>query len=124
MLEVFDIEKRNDIRAELNQETQFRVLSNGESETALSPMIGIAKNISRGGVCIQTEQKINEGNVIRVEIPAPGSSKNKINAFCEVQWCRKSFVTGYYEIGLSFIAMKEDDVEYLRQYVETHQRAM
>ncbi len=117
------IEKRVDKRAPHQEEAKFKVLGEPEQTTAYNYEKAETKNISKGGVCMSLPYKINEGNVIRVEIPlGKDGEEKKIKAFCEVQWCNYRESEKRYEVGMSFIALKEDDAEYLRSYVQ--ERAM
>ncbi|MCX8092551.1 MAG: PilZ domain-containing protein [Candidatus Goldbacteria bacterium] len=112
------IEKRSDKRAEFNNEIRYKLIGDDSSSIQVEYITATTKNISRGGLCMVIPHKINEGNVIRVEIPVENNKKH-IKAFCEVQWCKEN-KTGSYDIGVSFIALKEEDLEYLNKYVITH----
>jgi c-di-GMP-binding flagellar brake protein YcgR len=113
-------ERRKNKRVEFKNEAKFRIIGEITTE-AISYEYEKAetKNISVGGVCLILRHKITEGNVIRVEIPI--GEKGIIKAFCEVQWCKESSTNGHYEAGLNFIALKEDDAEFLNNYVKNNQ---
>jgi hypothetical protein len=67
-------------------------------------------DVSLGGLYIVAEQLMNVGSILRLDISIP--EKNLlISAFAEVVWSNE---TGG---GLHFLAMKEDDVETLRNYL-------
>lgn len=111
-------EKRIDTRVEINNKAKVKVLS--DSDTNISFDNINTRNISRGGVCMIMPYKVKEGNVLRVEIPV---KSHFVKAFCEVQWCRQN--ESYYETGLSFIALKEEDIKILDEYIrENEKRAM
>jgi hypothetical protein len=112
------MDRRKDLRATIGQEARFKLLGN-EENIAFGYESAQTKNISKSGVCIYIPHTIKEGNVVRVEIPVTiGEIKKQIKAFCEVQWCREAQEKkGSYEAGLSFIAVKEDDVDLLHTYV-------
>jgi c-di-GMP-binding flagellar brake protein YcgR len=112
------IEKRIDKRASIEEKARYKILSEDEAALNFEYVEAVTRNISRGGVCMVIPHKIKEGNVVRVEIPVNKENK-PIKAFCEVQWCRQEN-DGKYEVGLSFIALKEEDVEYLNLYVNGH----
>lgn len=109
------LEKRIDKRAGFEERARFKLLGEDQSAMNIEYAEAVTKNISRGGVCMQIPHKITEGNVIRVEIPVEKGDR-PIKAFCEVQWCR-DISGGKYEVGLSFIALKEEDAEFLKDYV-------
>ncbi len=117
------MERRNDDRVELQNQAKFRIIGDISGEAiSFDYMKATAKNISKGGVCLVLSQKITEGNVIRVEIPI-GETKI-IKAFCEVEWCKQQNANGNYEVGLRFIALKEDDAEFLDTYIKENKRAI
>lgn len=116
-------EKRIDPRAEINKEAKYKILSESDGEINFGYEQAKAKNISKGGLCLEVGRKLTEGNVIRIELPSLGDEKN-IKAFCEVQWCRKENSSDQYEAGLSFIALREDDVDYLVNFIDNQKRAM
>lgn len=67
-------------------------------------------DVSLGGLYIVAEQLLNIGSILRLDISLPGST-SLISAFAEVVWSNE---TGG---GLHFLAMKEDDVESLKNYL-------
>ena len=114
-----NLEKRVDERVYVTTSAKFKILSDTDGAIANGYEEGTTRNISKGGLCIEVRRKLTEGNVIRIEIPVIGNSERIIKAFCEVQWCAKNNSDSEkYEAGLSFIALKEDDVEYLGTLVE------
>ncbi len=114
------LEKRIDPRAEIQEKAKYKLLGEEQSSMNFEYEEAQTKNISIGGVCMVLPHKISEGNVIRVEIPIE-SAQQPIKAFCEVQWCKPSEKEKY-EVGLSFIALKEEDAELLSTFVKN--RAM
>lgn len=111
------LEKRMDKRADFEEKARYKILGDDQSSMSFEYAEALTKNISRGGVCMEIPHKMTEGNVIRVEIPVEKETR-PIKAFCEVQWCRPTD-SGKFEVGLSFIALKEEDAEYLNEYVNT-----
>ncbi len=118
------MEKRVDERADVTTSAKFKILSDSENGASNGYEEGTIRNISKGGLCIQVLRKITEGNVVRIEIPGIDKESGRtIKAFCEVQWCVKSGDSNF-EAGLSFIALKEEDVDYLNAIVAKQKRAM
>ncbi len=109
------IEKRIDYRAELEEQAKFKILSDSEKGLSFGYESAITKNVSKGGLCLLLPHKMETGSVLRVEVPFE-NSKRTVKAFCEVQWCAPE-TAGRYEVGLSFIALKEDDVEFIASYI-------
>jgi len=112
------IEKRLDKRAEFNEEIKYKLIGDDSTNFQMEYIKATSKNVSCGGLCMIIPHKISEGNVIRVEIPTDDKSR-QIKAFCEVQWCKENG-QGLFEVGVSFIALKEDDLEYLNKYITQH----
>jgi hypothetical protein len=118
------LEKRVDERVDVKTNAKFKILSDTDGAISNGYEQGATRNISKGGLCIQVNRKLTEGNVIRVEIPTPENVERTIKAFCEVQWCVKNANNSDFEAGLSFIALKEEDVDYLESLVEKQKRVM
>jgi hypothetical protein len=109
------LEKRINFRAEYENVIHYKVLGDTDpSSSAFKYESAKIRNISKGGLCMLIPHNIPEGNVIRIEVPI-GSEPNPIKAFCEVQWCKPA--GSEYEAGLSFIALKEEDVRTLENYL-------
>ncbi len=117
------MERRKDERIPVQNQAKFRIIGDIPAEAiSYDYKSAIAKNISKGGICLVLSQKISEGNIIRVEVPI-GETKI-IKAFCEVVWCKEQDSNGYYEVGLSFIALKEEDAEFLDKFIKDNKRAI
>jgi c-di-GMP-binding flagellar brake protein YcgR len=109
------IEKRIDYRAEIDEQAKYKILSDSEKGLSFGYESAKTKNVSKGGLCLVMPHKLESGSVIRVEIPFEGDER-VVKAFCEVQWCTQSDENSKYEVGLSFIALKEDDVSFITEY--------
>ena len=118
------MEKRVDERVDLTAYAKFKILSDSDGAVSTGYEEGTTLNISRSGLCMQVPRKLVEGNVIRIEISAIGNSARAIKAFCEVQWCVKKNDNTDFEAGLSFIALKEEDIDYLNLLVEKQKSAV
>ncbi len=115
------IEKRLTERINIVRETKYKMLSNDLDKINSSYEKGKIKNISKGGVCLLMPQKAEEGTILRVEINLTDSNNGIIKAFCEVRWCNFESSVGLYEIGLSFVTLREEDQKFLEQFInETH----
>jgi c-di-GMP-binding flagellar brake protein YcgR len=68
-------------------------------------------DLSLGGIYITSEQSMKVGSILRLEISVP-ESPTVISAFAEVIWSND---TGG---GLHFLAMKDEDTQYLKVYLE------
>jgi c-di-GMP-binding flagellar brake protein YcgR len=68
-------------------------------------------DLSLGGLYIVADQPPGVGSILRLDISIP-TQTSLISAFAEVIWANE---TGG---GLHFLAMKEDDVESLKSYLQ------
>jgi c-di-GMP-binding flagellar brake protein YcgR len=68
-------------------------------------------DVSLGGLYIVSEQVLNLGSILRLDISLPNQTA-LISAFAEVVWANE---TGG---GLHFLAMKEEDVTMLKTYLD------
>jgi c-di-GMP-binding flagellar brake protein YcgR len=67
-------------------------------------------DVSLGGLYVVADQILNVGSILRLDIVLP-DHPGIISAFAEVVWANE---TGG---GLHFLAMKEDDAELLKKYL-------
>ena len=70
-----------------------------------------AMDVSLGGIFIMSDQPLQEGNILNLEITIPGAPE-KLKAIVEVVWANE---TGG---GIQFLAMAEPDVETLKAYLD------
>jgi c-di-GMP-binding flagellar brake protein YcgR len=68
-------------------------------------------DLSLGGIYITADQRLKVGTILRLEITVPEPS-TLLSAFAEVIWSND---TGG---GLHFLAMKDEDMECLKGYIE------
>jgi hypothetical protein len=68
-------------------------------------------DLSLGGIYITSDQPLKVGSILRLEISVPEPT-TLISAFAEVVWAND---TGG---GLHFLAMKDEDMQYLKTYLE------
>lgn len=71
-------------------------------------------DVSLGGLYLVADQVINVGSILRLDIDIPGQS-SKVSAFAEVVWSNDS------GLGLHFLAMKDGDVDTLKNYLSQAQ---
>jgi c-di-GMP-binding flagellar brake protein YcgR len=109
------VEKRIHPRVSVKIPVKYRVIEDQkELETVFErkkkEQTTKTMDMSLGGLYIVAEQVLNVGSILRLDISVP-SRPSLISAFAEVVWSNE---TGG---GLHFLAMKEDDVEALRAYL-------
>jgi|DewCreStandDraft_4_1066084.scaffolds.fasta_scaffold04993_5 c-di-GMP-binding flagellar brake protein YcgR len=112
MLEIFK-DRRTQKRISQNLETKFKVLNNpelAEIEYKKAQM----KNISLGGLCLQSNQSLKTGNMVRVNFVLNEQDK-KVDTFCEVKWCKR--VIDGFLAGLSFITLTKEEEEHIYNFI-------
>ena len=109
------VEKRVHPRVSVKIPVKFRVIEDQkELETVFErrkkEQTTRTMDMSLGGLYIVADAVLNIGSILRLDISMPEKS-TLISAFAEVVWSNE---TG---AGLHFLAMKEDDVENLKNYL-------
>lgn len=109
------VEKRIHPRVSVKIPVKYRVIEDQkELETVFErkkkEQTTKTMDVSLGGLYIVADQLLNIGSILRLDISLPEKS-SLISAFAEVVWANE---TGG---GLHFLAMKEDDVEFLKNYL-------
>lgn len=72
-------EQRRFERKELNTALKYAILYPSYKE-------GLTVNISQGGLCILISDRMNKGDILRVEFYLPGEEKNVIEAVGRIVW--------------------------------------
>jgi hypothetical protein len=116
MLDLFK-DRRSSKRLESNVEAEYKVLDDSADVIEMGYRKAKAKNISLGGLCMLTGIKLEAGNVIRVDLPL-GRDGKKVNAFCEVEWCRRD--QDAWLAGFSFITLGEEETQNLGEFIKTY----
>lgn len=109
------VEKRVHPRVSVKIPVKYRVIEDQkELETVFErrkkEQTTRTMDMSLGGLYIVAETILNIGSILRLDISLPEKT-SLISAFAEVVWSNE---TG---AGLHFLAMKEDDVENLKNYL-------
>ena len=109
------VEKRIHPRISIKIPVKYRVIEDQKEiesvfERKKKEQTTRTMDVSLGGLYIVAEQVLNVGSILRLDISLPDRT-SMISAFAEVVWSNE---TGG---GLHFLAMKEDDVEYLKGYL-------
>lgn len=71
----------------------------------------ITKNASLGGMHIVTDHALKKGSILQIDIMIPGQERI-LKTFAEVVW------SGGSGGGIRFLAMKEDELKFLKAYLE------
>jgi c-di-GMP-binding flagellar brake protein YcgR len=116
MLDMFS-DRRSSKRVDKNLEAEYELLDGGVPATQAGFKKSITRNISLGGICMIVNSKLEAGDVIRVNLDLSGSDK-KVNAFCNVEWCRRE--QDGWLAGISFISLGEDEAGHIGSYIEDY----
>ncbi len=109
-------EKRTQPRITVKIPITFKVItSHGKIESILDrenkEYVSRTADISLGGMFILAGLRLTKGNILSLELLLPGPEK-KLKAFAEVLW------TNEMGGGVRFLAMKEDDMNAFKEYLE------
>jgi len=93
----------------------FRVLDDKAEIKSVLDLRKTEKNartmdVSLGGLCIMSDQPMETGNILRLDISVPEEPK-KLKAMAEVVWSNDSGG------GIRFLTMDEKDMEILKTYL-------
>ncbi|MCD6499144.1 MAG: PilZ domain-containing protein [Deltaproteobacteria bacterium] len=75
-----------------------------------------SENLSLGGICMQTDQPVEQGAFVAVELNLPGGEETA-DLFAEVVWARPEGKDSYL-LGLRFIASSDDSLMNLGRFLE------
>ena len=78
--------------------------------------IAFSKDISEGGICLITEQALEEGKMLNLMFQLPGRAL-PFETFGKVMWSRKAS-ENLYEDGISFWDIKETIRLEIKQYLD------
>lgn len=104
---LFEVEiedKRDSRRVACELETRGTVLSPVESDEQPQLVLeGTTDNISRGGICLSTDEFVPVDSVVRCEFALPENTSVIIPSLLKVRWFEKPEGTNQYKLGLQFL---------------------
>ena len=95
-------EKRKFLRLNAYHLVKYRLDSQGEWQAALASI----RDISAGGVCLRTEEKIPKGSILQLHISFPKLS-SPVFCLAKAVWVKKIGKTNRFEIGLEFSKIED-----------------
>ena len=111
-------EKRKFPRVDVRVPLQYKEL-HGSAKSAKG---SLTKNVSAGGVKLQTDKFISMACRLVVEMNIPTGSK-PIKAISKVAWIKKLPFGDNYEVGNQFLDMTKDDKKAITNYVEETEKS-
>jgi c-di-GMP-binding flagellar brake protein YcgR len=107
------IEKRKHRRVFKQYDVRYKLMPK-DVTAQNTKLAGKSMDLSIGGIRIEGEVIGAESDIIRLELDAGKSEQ--IVVFAEIRWIRRE-TDGAGQIGLQFLALKEEDVEIIKQII-------
>lgn len=101
-------DRRLDIRLVEENKTVVSRMTGGIRPGTSTVQYSLTQDISVGGVRIITDEALEEGERVRVDITL-GRSRKRIRAVAEVRWVRELYAREVFEVGLRFAGLDPDD---------------
>jgi hypothetical protein len=89
------VEQRQHPRIQVNTKIKFAVVIPVYDS-------GTSKDISQGGLCLETNKNLPQGSILRLEFDLPGDSPQHIEALGKVVWQRTN-TEGSFSTGIKFL---------------------
>lgn len=110
-------DKRKFPRLPFNIDVEYKVLSDDLQDVSLT----LTKNISAGGICILSLEKLDIGKNLSLNFSLP-EIKEPINATGKVVWIEEFSVgdtksSKAFDAGIEFTKINESDQQKINQYV-------
>ena len=88
----------------------YRVMDTAQFER--DPVSTLAVNISGGGICLESKEEIEPGNMLALDLHSPAFD-SPILALARVVWCKKKLFSDRYEIGAEFwwVGWRDSDAQ-------------
>ena len=90
------IDRRQFPRIEVDTSVIFSVILPSHEE-------GKTRDISQGGLCLETRRALPQGTILRLEFDLPGNPPEHISAVGKVMWQRMN-VDGSFLTGVKFLS--------------------
>ncbi len=107
---------------ERREEDRFRAGSKYKGKLILADAV-IIKDISPGGICFETSERLTINNVYRIEMAAGDKEKITltgivVRSFLKGTFKRKDDSVPVYEIGLKFIELKDSEKHFIEEFIK------
>jgi Tfp pilus assembly protein PilZ len=114
-------ERRKFVRLDINVVVKWEKIS-GDLNNIVCNNKDITKNMSSGGICLITHEKLEVGDKLHLKIELP--TKKIITAKGRVVWINEFEIVGgererRYDIGIEFIDIRDEDKEEIGKFVFT-----
>lgn len=95
-------EKRKFLRLNVYHLVKYKLASQKEWQVAVASI----RDISAGGVCLRTEERLVKNSILQMNINFPGFS-SPLSSLAKVVWARKMGKTNHFEAGLEFFEIED-----------------
>ncbi len=95
-------EKRKFLRLNVYHLVKYKLASRKEWQAAIASI----RDISAGGVCLRTEERLAQNSILQISINFPGLS-SPLSSLAKVVWVRKVGKTNNFEAGLEFFGIED-----------------
>ena len=115
-------DKRKYPRIKMELQVKYKVINQNEEALALlehkkAVQMGQAQDVSEQGLCLAGSQRLNPGDIIKLEVPLP-EDNHLVRVFSEVIWSTEKDSAGRFLSGIYFMALKDQDAEKMKRFVE------
>ena len=111
------IEKRKAIRIK----EEYKVTTTEISKDKLPPdkkiIYGLTKDISSGGVRIQSNTFFPFNTLLKIELSLKDPPR-LISAIGKVRWGKSSYTDELFDAGIEFVDMSPDNIKVLKEHIE------
>jgi len=116
------IEKRKAIRIEEEYKVTITEISKDKFPPPEKIIYGLTKDISSGGLRIQSNTFFPINKLLRTELLLKNPPR-LINAIGKVQWCTSCYDNELFEIGIEFVGISPDNTTALKGHIEKLEQA-
>lgn len=98
---------------DLKTKIKYQIVDTADVHPGSPKHLGISKNISAGGICFVSEQKLDAGQMLHIEVYLP-KREDPIPMFGEVRWSRESALSHkhdlLFETGVKLVKVGDNPV--------------
>ena len=115
-------DKRRHPRVQVELPVKYKLINQSEEALQLqqhrrSHRQGASRDVSVEGLCLMTEQTLEKGDILKIEVQLP-EEPHPVRAFSEVVWTAESESGEPKHVsGIYFMALRDEDAERMQGYV-------
>ncbi|MCK5083096.1 MAG: PilZ domain-containing protein [Candidatus Omnitrophica bacterium] len=118
-----DVEIYFDFIYDLEMKVKFELIDQEGEESLSDKYLAVSRNISVGGLCFASSEKVRQGDLLHLEVYLPGA-KEPIHMKGRVEWCKPVPALSYeerlleeiegqrvFEVGVRLMLVNEESVD-------------